>query len=127
MKKIIPSLFVSVSIVFIWLSPCVSQTLYPDELAKFYATIIDDYIRQCQAKSSLLDSGSYHIRTIAIRASLKSAYLESNKDELVEYLIENKVSLNKDRIIYHLNRSFFDKVRQNEIYSLVTVNRALTD
>jgi hypothetical protein len=111
----------------IWAGPGVSQTGGDIDSAEVYAAIIDDAINKCQAKSVLLDSGSYHIRRIAVRSSLKSAYFEAHKDELVAYLMANNISLNKNRVQYHLNRQFYNKVRPNDVYAEVIVDRALID
>ncbi len=89
----------------------VSQAEGDADPAKVYAAIIDDAIKKCQVKSVLLDSGSYHIRRIAVRASLKSTYFKAHKDELVAYLLANKVKFNKYMVQYHLNHIFYNRAR----------------
>ena len=116
-----------ITVLLNWINPCISKSLNDTKRAKAYSDIIDGVISRCQAKSALINSGSYHIRTIAVRSTLKSAYLQSHNDDLISYLMTNKISLNKDQVMYHLNHKFFDAVRHNEIYSLVTVDRSRID
>jgi hypothetical protein len=131
-KRFWITILVCVLVAAIWSGPGVGQTnIGPTEgdvdPAEVYAAIIDNAIEKCQAKSALLDSGSYHVRRIAVRASLKSAYFESHKDELVAYLVANKISLTKARVQYHLNHQFYDKVRPNDVFAEVQIDRDLID
>lgn len=131
-KKFYLSVLTCVLVAVFWVGPGMGQTDAGTgdadaDAIEFYYTVIDGAIEKCQAKSALLDSGSYHIRRIAVRAALKSAYFEAHKDELVAYLVANEVRLNPARVHYHLNRQFYNKVRTNDVYAEVQVNRAMID
>ena len=88
-----------------------------------YADMIDYWIEKGGAKADLLDSGSRHIRTLALRSCLKSAFFKANKAALIENLRERNVHPNIHRVAYHLNREFYKAVRGNEIYSHVRIVR----
>ena len=129
-KKFYLSVLTCALVAVFWVGPGMGQTdggAGDADAVDFYYTVIDDAIEKCQAKSTLLDSGSYHIRRIAVRAALKSAYFEAHKDELVAHLVANGVRLNPARVHYHLNRQFYNKVRTNDVYAEVQVNRSMID
>lgn len=82
-----------------------------------YGAYIDNYVKKCECKASLLDSGSLNIRRIAMRATVKGAYLKANRTKLIRHLTEVNASLNPNRIQYHLNQQFARSVQPNEVYT----------
>ena len=110
-----------------WTAACFGQGDDAAAIARSYGAIVDDYIEKCRSKSEFLGSESYHMRRLAVRASLKAAYFEAERDQLLADLVAVQSSLNPDRVRYHLNRVFFDAIRGNEIYAEVKVDRQLID
>ena len=58
--------------------------------AVIYGAFVDNYIQKCEAKAEMLDSGSVHIRQDAIRATVKGAFLQSNRTDMISYLMVKK-------------------------------------
>ncbi len=48
-----------------------------------YGEFIDNYVNKCECKASLLDAGSLNIRKTAVQATVKGAYLKSNRTKLI--------------------------------------------
>ena len=86
-------------------------------LSFIYGAFVDNYIQKCVAKAEMLDSGSVQIRKNALRATVKGAYLQSNRAGMIAYLMEKNAPLNADRIAYHLNRKYADSVFPREVYA----------
>lgn len=91
-----------------------SETIKPSLI---YGAFIDNYVQKCEFKASLLDSGSLNIRKHAMRATVKGAYLKSNRTKMIRHLMEVNAPLNPNRINYHLNQKFADSVQPNEVYT----------
>ena len=81
-----------------------------------YGAFVDNYIQKCQAKADMLDSSSTHIRKDAIRATVKGAFIQSNRESMVKYLMAKNAPLNADRIEYHLNQKYAEVVFPQEVY-----------
>ena len=91
-----------------------------------YGVFVDNYIQKCEAKADMLESGSLNIRKSAMQATIKGAFLESNRNAMVDYLMENNVPLNAHRIEYHLNMKYAESVLPQQVYALLlkeSVNR----
>jgi hypothetical protein len=84
--------------------------------AVIYGAFVDNYIQKCEAKAEMLDSGSVHIRQDAIRATVKGAFLQSNRTDMISYLMVKKAPLNADRIAYYLNQRYAESVYPQETY-----------
>jgi hypothetical protein len=82
-----------------------------------YGAFIDDFIAKCAAKGGLLDSGSVNIRKIALRATVKGGFVQSNRDQVIEYLAAKKVPLNAHRVQFHLNQLFAQTVHPEQVYA----------
>ena len=82
-----------------------------------YGAFVDNYIQKCAAKAEMLDSGSVQIRKDALRATVKGAYMQSNRTGMIDYLMANNAPLNADRIAYHLNRKYAETVFPQEVYA----------
>ena len=91
-----------------------SDTIKPSLI---YGAFIDDYVEKCECQASLLDSGSLNIRKIAMRATVKGAYLKANRTKMIRHLIEVNAPLNPSRIEYHLNQHFAQAVHPDEVYT----------
>jgi hypothetical protein len=87
-------------------STCISGD--KEELAKFYETCISNQIDKCQAKTALGKSKSANLRSCAAKESKKAAFLESNKDMLIEEMIKNDIGMKQYKIEYFLNKKFFE-------------------
>ena len=91
-----------------------------------YGAFVDKYIKKCASKAEMLDSDSFNIRKNAMRATVKGAFLQSNRTTMINYLAEKNVPMNPDRIEYHLNQKFAEAVLLQGVYAALTqdhVNR----
>ena len=84
--------------------------------SQIYGAYVDNYIKKCEAKADMLDSGSLNIRKSAMRATVKGAFVKSNRTSMVRYLVETNVPFNADRIEYHLNQKFAESVHPQKVY-----------
>jgi len=84
-----------------------------------YGTIVDNYIQNCEAKAEMLDSRSLNIRKSAMRATLKGAFIQSNRTTMIKHLMEKNVPLNVPRIQYHLNQMFNESVHPQKVYAML--------
>ena len=84
-----------------------------------YGAFIDNYVSKCECKASLLDAGSLNIRKNAMQATVKGAYLKSNRTKLIRHLMEVNAPLNPNRIEYHLNQQFTRSVQPDEVYTVL--------
>ena len=69
--------------------------------------LVDDYIQNCQSKSNLIGSKSHNIRKDAALAALKVEYLNTNKYQLIDQMLEAELSMKKYKVRYFLNARFF--------------------
>jgi len=84
-----------------------------------YGAFVDNYIQKCEAKAEMLDSGSFNIRKGAMQATVKGAFMQSNRTSLVKYLMEQKVPFNVHRVQYHLNQKLAQSVYLQNVYALL--------
>ena len=84
-----------------------------------YGTFVDNYIQKCEAKAEMLDSRSLNIRKSAMRATLKGAFIQSNRTTMIKHLMEKNVPLNVHRIQYHLNQMFNESVHPQKVYAML--------
>ena len=89
-----------------------------------YSAFVDNYIQKCNGKADFLDSGSLNIRVSAMRATLKGAFMQSNRIAMIDYLMEKDVPMNADRIEYHLTRKYTESVHPQEAYALLIKEKA---
>lgn len=90
-----------------------------------YGAFVDDYIQKCGAKAKMLDSGSLNIRKSAMRATLKGAFIQSNRTTMIKHLIDKHVPFNAHRIEYHLTRKYTESVHPREVYAVLLKERAV--
>lgn len=81
-----------------------------------YGEFVDDYIQKCAAKAEMLDSSSLNVRQSAVRATVKGAYIQANRTEIVNYLMEENARFNADRIEYQINRKYAESAFPQEVY-----------
>jgi hypothetical protein len=93
-------------------------------LSQIYGAFVDNYIQKCEAKAEMLDSGSLNIRQSAIRATVKGAFVQSNRTTMIKYLMAENTPLNADRIEYHLNQRYAESVYPREVYALLLKEHA---
>ncbi len=84
-----------------------------------YGAFIDEYVHKCEIKASLLDAGSLNIRKNAMRATVKGAYLKSNRTKMIRHLMVVNAPLNSNRIEFHLNQKFAKSVQPQEVYAVL--------
>jgi hypothetical protein len=84
-----------------------------------YAAIVADYLEKCRCKGALLGAKSAKIRKIAVRDTVKGAFVRQNQAELIQYLIENNVAVNPRRVEYVLNQRFNELVSPREVYTVL--------
>ena len=88
-----------------------------------YAVFVDNYIKACEAKAQMLDSGSPNIRNSAVQDTLKGFYLQSNRDAMIQYLMEKNVPFNPHRIAYHLTQKYTESAFSQHAYALLLEGR----
>ena len=92
-------------------------------LSLIYGAFVDNYIQKCEAKAEMLDSKSLNIRENAMRATIKGAFVQSNRPSMIKYLMDKNVPLNAERIKYHLNRKFTESVHPRQTYAMLLKER----
>ena len=92
-------------------------------LSKIYGAFVDNVIQKCEAKADMLDSSSRNIRQSAIRATVKGAFIQSNRTTMIKYLMAENTPLNADRIEYQLNQKYAESVYPQEVYALLLKER----
>lgn len=88
-----------------------------------YGALVDNYIQKCEAKAAMLNSGSPNIRESAIRATVKGAFIQSNRTTMIKHLMAENAPLNADRVAYHLNRKYAESVYPQEVYAVLLKGR----
>ena len=78
--------------------------------AEFYHIHIDKIIQNCECKIALRDAESEAIQRAAALALLKSTFLKSYKDQLIEEMQSDNIGFKAHQVEYYLNRRFFDIV-----------------
>jgi hypothetical protein len=91
--------------------------------AFIYGALVDNYIQKCEAKAAMLNSGSSNIRESAIRATVKGAFIQSNRTTMIKHLMAENAPLNADRVAYCLNRKYAESVYPQEVYAVLLKGR----
>ncbi|MGA7878011.1 MAG: hypothetical protein WCA08_20300 [Desulfoferrobacter sp.] len=76
----------------------------------FYNTCIDNKIAQCESKLLLNDSRSNTLCNYAHLNQTKAEFYENNRDELVQQMVEEDITMKPHRVDYFLNKAFFDQL-----------------
>jgi hypothetical protein len=88
-----------------------------DTLSRIYGTFVDNYIKKCEAKAELLNSGDLKFHRRAMRAKVKADFMQSNRITLIGHLISKNVPWKAYRIEYHLNRKYAESVNPQDVYA----------
>ena len=88
-----------------------------DTLSRIYGTFVDNYIKKCEAKAELLNSGDLKFHRRAMRAKVKADFMQSNRIVLIAHLISKNVPWKAYRIEYHLNRKYAESVNPQDVYA----------
>jgi hypothetical protein len=56
-----------------------------DTLSRIYGTFVDNYIKKCEAKAELLNSGDLKFHRRAMRAKVKADFMRSNRIALIAH------------------------------------------
>ncbi|MCK8603396.1 hypothetical protein [Desulfoferrobacter suflitae] len=73
---------------------------------RFYNTCIDQQIAQCESISNFSASRSTALCDYADLNRSKARFLENNREELVQQLIEEDIAMKGHRVDYFLNKAF---------------------
>ena len=87
--------------------------------SQIYGAFVDNYIQKCEAKAEMLDSSSLNIRQSAIRATVKGAFIQSNRTIMIKHLMAENAPLNAHRIEYHLNQKYVESVYPQDVYAVL--------
>ncbi len=71
-----------------------------------FAYLIDDRIHKCKAKIKLSESRSKNLRKVAALSALKAQYLNDNKNNLIDQMIETELTVTKYKVDHFLNAKF---------------------
>ena len=96
--------------------PATGQADEEGQLEKYYNEYISKSILKNQSKTSLQYSKSENLRSSGAVCEQKVAFLTSNRDTLVDEMIQNKIGTKPYKIDYYLNKRF------HETKSLLSTN-----
>jgi len=94
-------------ITFIGVLPSTCISADKEELAKFFEDCISSEICKCQAKTVFSKSRSANLCCYAAEKLKKAAFLQNNKDMLIEEMIKNDIGVKPYKIEYFLNKKFY--------------------
>jgi hypothetical protein len=92
---------------FVWTSSAVSQTTETRHLKSVYSTAIDKAIAHCKAKTSYRNSKSENLQHTAALSSMKAAFFNDFKVQLIEGMIQASIGTKPYKIHYYLNQKFY--------------------
>jgi hypothetical protein len=92
---------------FVWTSSAVSQTTETLYLNSTYSAAIDKEIAHCKAKTSYRNSKSVNLQRTAALSSMKAAFFNDFKVQLIEDMIQAGIGTKPYKIHYHLNQKFY--------------------
>ena len=97
-------------IVFFLMSSTISsiagENSHIDLKRNLFAYLIDDRIHKCKAKIKLSESRSKNLRKVAALSALKAQYLNDNKNNLIDQMIETELTVTKYKVDHFLNAKF---------------------
>lgn len=115
LKKIIILLGITL-LMLIWVSPITAQDSISDKNISLYRMIINERILKCEIKATRYDSKSKNIRKEAALAKLQAEYLKSNKEKLVQNMIDNDIGTKPHQVNYYLIKNAFANLRSNDLH-----------
>ena len=98
-------------VILIGALPATGQTGDEGQLEKYYNEYISKSISKNQSKASLQASKSANLRSSGALCAQKVTFLTSNRDTLVNEMIENKIGTKPYKIDHYLNKRFYETKR----------------
>ena len=90
------------------IGPAKGQSESKDQLLKFYESCIQKKISNCKAKTVLKTSSSENLQRKANLSMKQVNFLTSNKDTLINEMIEQGIAQKCYAVEYFLNKRFFE-------------------
>ena len=85
-----------------------AQSESKDQLIKFYGECIEKKISCCKAKTVLNTSRSVNLQREADLAMKKVTFFSSNKNMLINEMIEQEIGDKPYKVEYYLNKRFYE-------------------
>lgn len=102
-----------------WVVPYMDGETVDDTLYRIYGSFVDKYIKECEPRTKLLESGDLRIRKRALRSKVKARYLRSNRTRLIKYLKDKNTPFKASRIAYQLNWQYAESVGPQDVCAAV--------
>ena len=114
LKKLLILLGITL-LMLIWVSPITAQDSKKGKHISPYRTIINERILKCEIKATMYNSNSKNICKEAELAKLQAKYLKSNKEKLIQNMIDNGIGTKPHQVHYYLIKNFFANLRSNDL------------
>ncbi len=112
MKANIDYIIFLLSFIFIAASmPATAQPESKDQPLKFYESCITKKIANCRAKSALKNSRSANLRRRADLAKEQVIFFTTNRNMLINEMVEQKIDQKRYKVDYYLNKRFSEMVK----------------
>jgi hypothetical protein len=85
-----------------------AQSASKDQMVRYYEICITKKIANCKAKTVLRTSRSVNLRQKADQSTRQATYFTSNKNKLINEMIEQGVGQKRYKVEYYLNKRFFE-------------------
>ena len=92
-------------------APLKAQSESKEDLAKYYESCIVKKIYNCQGKTVLKTSRSVNLQRKANLATKQVTFLTTNKNMLIDEMVEEGISPKRYKVEYYLNKRFFEMYR----------------
>jgi hypothetical protein len=93
------------------ISPLNAQSAPSDDLAKYYENCIVKKIYNCKGKTVLKTSRSVNLRRKADLAERQVTFFKTNKNLLIQEMVEQEIGPKPYKVEYYLNKRFFEMYR----------------
>ena len=93
------------------ISPSSAQSSSSKDLAKYYESCIVKKIYNCKGKTVLKTSRSVNLQRKANLATKQVTFLTTNKNILIEEMVEEGISPKRYKVEYYLNKRFYEMYR----------------
>ena len=98
-------------IMFIGAAVSKAQSESNDQLAKYYERCIVKKISNCNAKVVLKTSRSENLQRKANLAIKQVTFFKSNKNKLIDEMVEQGIEPKRYKVEYYLNKRFYEMYR----------------
>ena len=92
-------------------APVKAQSESKEDLAKYYESCILKKIDNCRSKTVLKTSRSANLQRKAQLATKKVKFLKTNKNILIDEMVEQEISPKRYKVEYYLNKRFYEMYR----------------